>query len=144
MHSKQVCKWHEAGENNGFPRVMLPPRRTWTGWRKGLTETSWSTARKCAKSCTSGGTIPDNRMCWGPCAAWAVVLDPKASRSLSCPQPFCDSESLKVQVIGMSNVIDITDLSSYLNFVTPEHLVDECFISIFKRMCLWLILQNCK
>lgn len=40
--------------------------RTWRSWRNLLTGTSWSSARRSAKSCTCGGATPGTRTCWGP------------------------------------------------------------------------------
>ena len=39
-------------------RVVLPSRGTSTGWRNGLTQTSWTLIQGAAKSCPWGGTTP--------------------------------------------------------------------------------------
>ena len=44
-------------------------RRTWTGWRNGLTGTSWSSTEGSAKSCARWGVTPWNSRSWWQ-ASW--------------------------------------------------------------------------
>lgn len=43
---------------------MLPSRRTSEAWRKVLTGTSWSSARRSGKSCHWGGSTTCTSRCW--------------------------------------------------------------------------------
>lgn len=79
VYPLQVCWWQNLEEWLIHQIALLPSGGTWTGWRNGLTETSWSSARENVKSCTEGGISP----CVG--IYWDYSINRKA------PQPLFDS-----------------------------------------------------
>lgn len=54
-------------------RCVLPFRGTLTGWRNGLTETSWKSTKENTKSCPWGRVIPGTSIHWGP-TVWKATL----------------------------------------------------------------------
>ena len=45
-------------------KAMQPSRGSSTGWKGGLTRSSWSSVRRNAKSCSWGGTASGTSTCW--------------------------------------------------------------------------------